>query len=246
MSRPTPNATEIVAGLTRYSADMPSGVNLADNTNLWGPPPAAAAAIAAAATEAVGYPSLYGEALKDAVAGTFGVAPEAVVTGCGSDNVLDATMRAFAGPGRRVVYSAPTFVMLSVFGTLSGATVVPVPFAADGDIDPAALLAADGDVTYICAPNNPTAVAPTPAHVDRVIADARGLVVIDEAYAEFSGISWLTRAAANDRVVVARTFSKAYGLAGVRAGFGVAAPGIIAAIERARGPYTLNVIAERA
>lgn len=246
MSRATPTVTAIVGGLTRYGSDTPTGINLADNTNLWGPPPAAAAAIAAAATEAVGYPSLYGEALKDAVARTYAVAPDAVVTGCGSDNVLDATMRAFAGPGRRVVYSAPTFVMLSVFGTLSGATSVAVPFAENGDIDPSALLAADGDVTYICAPNNPTAIAPTPAHVDRVIAEARGLVIIDEAYAEFSGVSWLNRAAESDRVLVARTFSKAYGLAGIRAGFGVASPGLVAAIERARGPYTLNVIAERA
>lgn len=236
----------MVAGLARYAPPPVSGLNLADNTNLWGSPPAAVREIVAAAGGSAGYPSLYGEALKSAAADALGVTPDEIVTGCGSDNVLDAAMRAFAAPGARVAFCAPTFVMVPKFATLAGATPVALPFRADGDIDADALLAADAAITYVCAPNNPTGVQPSDAAVARVLAEARGLVIIDEAYTEFSGRTWAGEARAHGRLLVCRTMSKAYGLAGLRAGFGVARADIVAAIERARGPYTLNALAERA
>lgn len=242
----SPLAMPAMASLQRYAPPPVSGRNLADNTNLWGTPPSAARVVADSAAGVASYPSLYGEALKDAAGTLLGVAPDAIVTGCGSDNILDATMRAFAGPGRRVAFCAPTFVMVPKFAALAGAEVVALPFAASGDIDAEALMAARADITYVCAPNNPTGVQPSDAAVARVLADAPGLVVIDEAYVEFSGRSWAADAVAHGRLVVCRTMSKAYGMAGLRAGFAVAAPDIVATLERARGPYTLNALAERA
>ncbi|MCU0622332.1 MAG: histidinol-phosphate aminotransferase family protein [Gemmatimonadaceae bacterium] len=242
----SPLAMPVIGGLARYAPPPVSGLNLADNTNLWGTPPAAVREIAAAAAGAASYPSLYGEALKAAAAESLGMSPEAIVTGCGSDNVLDAAMRAFAGAGRRVAFCAPTFVMVPKFATLAGATPVPLAFRPDGDIDADALLAADADITYVCAPNNPTGVQPSDAAVARVLERARGLVIIDEAYTEYSGRTWAAEAVAHGRLLVCRTMSKAYGMAGLRAGFGVARADVIAALERARGPYTLNALAERA
>lgn len=242
----SPLAVPMVAGLARYAPPPVSGINLADNTNLWGSPPAAVREIAAAAGGAAGYPSLYGEALKAAAADTLGVTPDEIVTGCGSDNVLDAAMRAFAAPGSRVAFCAPTFVMVPKFATLAGAEPVALAFRPDGDIDAEALLAANAAITYVCAPNNPTGVQPSDAAVARVLAEAKGLVIIDEAYTEFSGRTWAAEARAHGRLLVCRTMSKAYGLAGLRAGFGVARADVVAAIERARGPYTLNAMAERA
>lgn len=242
----SPLAVPMIGGLARYAPPPASGLNLADNTNLWGTPPAAAREIAGAAAGVASYPSLYGEELKAAAAGLLGVTADDVVTGCGSDNVLDAAMRAFAGPGARVAFCAPTFVMVPKFATLAGATPVALPFRPDGDIDAEALLAADAAITYVCAPNNPTGVQPSDAAVAQVMAHARGLVIVDEAYAEFSGRSWAGEARAHGRLLVCRTMSKAYGMAGLRAGYGVARADVVAAIERARGPYTLNALAERA
>lgn len=242
----SPLAMPMIGGLARYAPPPVSGINLADNTNLWGTPPAAVREIAAAAAGAASYPSLYGEALKAAAAASLDVTADAIVTGCGSDNVLDAAMRAFAGAGSRVAFCAPTFVMVPKFATLAGATPVALPFRANGDIDADALLAAEAAITYVCAPNNPTGVQPSEAAVSRILAEARGLVILDEAYTEFSGRTWAREAVAHGRLLVCRTMSKAYGMAGLRAGFGVARSDIIAAVERARGPYTLNALAERA
>lgn len=246
----SPLATASVAGLPRYATGAPAALNLADNTNLWGTPPAAAQAIAAAATGQASYPSLYGEGLATAVVASvgapFGIRPEEVVTGGGSDNVLDAAMRAFAGPGTTVAYCAPTFAMVPHFAALAGATPVPLPFTPGGDLDADALIAARAAITYVCAPNNPTGAAPSADAVRRVLAGAPGLVIVDEAYADFSGTSWLGEAVAHGRLLVTRTMSKAYGLAGVRAGWGVARSDVVAAIERARGPYTLGAVAEAA
>jgi histidinol-phosphate aminotransferase len=243
----SPLAVPGIAALPRYAPGAAvAGLNLSDNTNLWGMPPAAARVVGEYAASGSSYPSLYGEPLKDAAAAYCGVSAESVITGCGSDNVLHAAMVAFAGPGRRVAYCAPTFVMVPVFARMSGAEPVELPFLPDGDIDADALLAADADVTYLCAPNNPTGSQPSPAAIRRVLERARGLVVVDEAYAEFAGTSVMDQVGNHERLLVARTFSKAFGMAGLRAGFGVAAPGVIAALERARGPFTLNLLAERA
>lgn len=246
----SPLAVPAVAALARYAPGAAAMLNLADNTNLWGSPPAAARAIAAAAAGQASYPTLYGESLAAAVVASvgapFGIRVEEVVTGGGSDNVLDAAMRAFAGPGRAVAYSAPTFAMVPHFISLAGATPVAVPFAPGGDVDADALVAAQAAVTYVCAPNNPTGTAPSAAAVRRVLEGAPGLVILDEAYADFAGTTWLGEAVAHGRLLVARTMSKAYGLAGVRAGWGVARADVIAALERARGPFTLSAVAEAA
>jgi len=234
--------------IPRYASDSSVETNLADNTNLWGTPPAARAALAdTASAGAASYPSLYGEALKAAVAGTHGVPAECVVTGNGSDDILDCALRAFAAPGDLVAHPDPTFVMLPVFARINGLRPVPVPLTADGAMDADALLRTGARIIYLCTPNNPTGTATPDEVVRRIVAEAPGLVIIDEAYAEFSAMEGLLgMAPALERVLVCRTMSKAYGLAGVRAGYGVGARAIVEAVERSRGPYKLSAFAERA
>jgi len=120
-----------------------------------------------------------------------------------------------------------------------------VPLASDWDIDPDALVATNARLIYIATPNNPTGVLAARERVERVLEKARGAVLIDEAYVEFSGTEWMTRAASDDRLVVVRTMSKAWGMAGLRFGYGAAAPGLRRELEKARGPYTVNAVAER-
>src|SRR5476649_2231513 len=137
--------------------------------------------------------------------------------------------------------------MVPVFSRINGVTPVPVPLAADHSMDADALLSTNARIIYLCSPNNPTGSPTSAETIRKVIANARGLVIIDEAYAEFTGLpGFLSEAPAMERVVVCRTLSKAYGLAGLRVGYGAASAKIVEIIEKSRGPFKLNMLAERA
>lgn len=235
--------------ISLYAPDTsPVEVALADNTNAWGMPPAAARALADAAAAAAcsSYPSPYGEALTDALAAHLRVPVEAIVTGCGSDDVLDGAIRAFGGPGARIAFPDPTFSMVSVLARVNGLEPVPVPLRADLDADAEALLATGAEIVYLCSPNNPTGTLVSPATLEGVVARAKGLVIVDEAYIEFGGTTLAGQAPSLGNVLVARTLSKAFGLAGLRVGYGVGAPALIGEVAKARGPYKVNALAERA
>ncbi|MBA3891163.1 MAG: histidinol-phosphate aminotransferase family protein [Gemmatimonadaceae bacterium] len=235
--------------LRTYSpgAEVECRIDLSDNTNRWGIPPAAAAALRnldpAALTR---YPSSYGDALKGAIATHLGIDVSNIVTGAGSDGVLEPAIRAFAQADGQMVLADPTFVMAAPFGRMNGLAPAGVPLLPSYDIDARAMVEAAGCVTYLCAPNNPTGTSITRDALDEVIAGAPGLVIIDEAYADFSASDAIELACTSDRVLVLRTLSKAFGLAGLRVGYGVGAPALVQAVEKARGPYTVNAVAERA
>lgn len=234
------------ASIPRYSAGAGAEIDLSDNTNQWGTPPAAAAVLRQP-IDVARYPDMYGESLKRTVAKMTGLGPECVVTGNGSDDVLDCVIRAFASPGDVVAHPDPTFVMVPVFSRINGITPVGVPLTADFSMDADALLATNARIIYLCSPNNPTATPTSVEVIRRVIANAPGLVLLDEAYAEFTGLTGLlAEAPALERVVVCRTLSKAYGLAGLRIGYATASAEIIEIIEKSRGPFKLNMMAERA
>jgi histidinol-phosphate aminotransferase len=232
--------------IPRYAAEAGVEVDLGDNTNQWGAPPAAAAALRQG-LDLSRYPDMYGDALKRTIARMAGFGPECVVTGNGSDDILDCVIRAFASPGDTVAHPDPTFVMLPVFSRINGITPVGVPLTADFSMDADALLATNARIIYLCSPNNPTATPTSVETLRRIIAGARGLVLLDEAYAEFTGLpGLLAEAPGLERVVVCRTLSKAYGLAGLRVGYAAASPKIVEIIEKSRGPFKLNMMAERA
>ena len=234
------------AAIPRYHPAPGAEVELGDNTNQWGTPPAAAAVLRTG-LDVSRYPDMYGDSLKRAIGKIGGFGPECVVTGNGSDDVLDCVIRAFASPGDTVAHPDPTFVMVPVFSRINGIAPVPVPLAADYSMDADALLATNARIIYLCSPNNPTASPTSADTIRRIIAHARGLVIVDEAYVDFTGLPGLLADAPGlERVVVCRTLSKAYGLAGLRVGYGVAAPKVVEIIEKSRGPFKLNMMAERA
>jgi histidinol-phosphate/aromatic aminotransferase/cobyric acid decarboxylase-like protein len=125
-------------------------------------------------------------------------------------------------------------------------TPVTIPLTADFDVDCARLVHARAKVTYLCSPNNPTSTALSRTAVEYVVDRAAGIVVIDGAYGEFATESFIDLLERSDRVVLTRTMSKAFGLAGARVGFGVGSLEAVRLIERARGPYKVNAVAERA
>jgi len=222
-------------------------IDLSDNTNQWGTPPAAEHALRAAAEAMLrGYPEPYGESLKDAIAEHVGVTREWIVTGTGSDDILDCSFRALGKAGDKVAYQSPTFVMVPTFAKTNGLDPIGVPLKSDYDVDVEGMLAVEAKITYICTPNNPTGTPLTRQSVEAIVDRARGFVVLDEAYVDFADDNFADLVKRSPRVLIARTFSKAFGLAGARIGYGIASPELITEIEKARGPYKLTAIGERA
>lgn len=225
----------------------PVEINLADNTNLFGSAPSALASLAQWSTRSpASYPTLATQQLRESLARWLGVPADAVLPGCGSNDLLDSTMRALGVPGSTLAHVSPTFVMGSHFAVSNSLVPVPVPTKRNGQPDVEALLATKAPIIYVATPNNPSGQAASADAVRALMDRAPGIVMLDEAYTEYTGGSWAQEAAERDNVVVTRTFSKAWGLAGLRIGYAVASPGLIYEIEKARGPYKVSAVAELA
>jgi histidinol-phosphate aminotransferase len=226
----------------------PVGLDLTDNTNLWGMPPAAERALRTIPVARITrYPSLYAAELKAALAAFVGATPDRLVTGCGSDDILDSAMRAFGEPGSVVASTEPSFAMIPIFAQMNGLRYVGVTETADHQPDLAALLAAAPRILYLCSPNNPTGASTARDTIARAVREmaGRGVVFLDEAYAEFAGVSAVDLAMTVDNLLVIRTMSKAFGLAGLRVGYGIGHPALVRDVEKSRGPYKLNAMAEQ-
>jgi histidinol-phosphate aminotransferase len=222
-------------------------LDLSDNTNLWGAPPAALRAIALAPQEDVTrYPVAYEPALAAALADYAGVSPDMIACGCGSDDVLDSAIRAFAEPGEVLCLPEPSFSMIPIFARTSGLLPISIPLTRSFDVDVDAMLETATGIIYLCSPNNPTGGTLPRSTVEQIVESARGLVIIDQAYVEFGGDNYTDLASSGRPVLVTRTMSKAFGLAGLRVGYGIGSPELIVEVLKARGPYKVNALAERA
>ena len=231
-----------------YATDpAPCPIDLSDNTNLWGSPPAATRILRDIADAGFSrYPSAYASELKAALAAYARVDPSRIATGCGSDDILDSAIRAFADPGDRIAFCAPTFAMVPIFARLNGVEPVAIPMRRQWDIDADALLRTEARIVYVCSPNNPTGTCASRAMLEELVRHVAGVVILDEAYAEFAEASHLDLVTASDRVLATRTMSKAFGLAGLRVGYAIGAPALVAEVEKSRGPYKVSSVAEHA
>lgn len=226
-------------------------VKLDGNENPYGPSPRARAALAAP-YEVHRYPDPDQRRLRAALADRLGVEAGSIVAGAGADELIDLVFRAYVEPGDAVVVASPTFGMYAFDAELHGARLVDVPRrATDWELDEDALVeaAAAAKVVFIPSPNNPTGNPLPPATAERLL-DTGALVVVDEAYIEFShgasAASLVRRAADGEPLIVLRTFSKWAGLAGLRVGYGVMPPAIAEVFMQVKQPYGVNVAAEAA
>lgn len=238
------------AALRRYDPRRaPVRLDLSDNTNLWGTHPGALKRIRDTEVDDLArYPELYADTLRQAVAERFDVAVDAVTTGAGSDDVLDSAYRAAYAPGATLRYAAPTFSMVEPLALMNGMVAHGVPWP-DALGDPGRLLIDDPDVVYVCRPNNPTGEQAPREWVEellRLTGNDGPLVIVDEAYADFADETMISRAPEHRRLLVARTTSKAYGLAGLRCGFAVGHPEVVLEVEKSRGPYKVSRLATEA
>jgi histidinol-phosphate aminotransferase len=237
---PSPRAG--IASLSVYDDAAPRcAVDLSDNTNLWGMPPAALRALENFKfDEVTRYPPAYTAGLKASLARYVEADPSMIVTGCGSDDVLDSAIRAFGNGGGVLACCNPTFSMIPVLAKLNGLTVALSPFSPDGDLPVESLLSSKAEIIYICSPNNPTGASATREQIETVASSFDGLVIVDHAYAEYAQESLMYLASKFSNVLVTRTFSKAFGMAGLRVGYAVGNTALVAQVEKSRGPYKVS------
>jgi histidinol-phosphate aminotransferase len=246
--RPQPGVLDIApyqGGESRLAGHA-AVLKLSSNENPFGPSPRAVEAYRAAAASLHRYPPTDHAGLRAAIAETHRLDPARIVCGAGSDEVIAFLTQTYAGPGLEVIHTEHGFGMYRINALAAGATPVAVP-ERERRTDVDAILAAASERTalvFIANPNNPTGTMIPEAEVARLAAGlpARTLLVLDGAYAEFvpgfDGHGGLVER--RDNVVMTRTFSKIYGLGGLRVGWGYGPAHVIDALNRVRGPFNLS------
>lgn len=226
-------------------------VKLASNENPLGPSPMAVAAIQAALPEMTRYPDGNGFALKQALSRRLAVSPVMITLGNGSNDILELITRAFVGPQHEVIFSEHAFAVYPIVTQAVGARAVVVPAKNWGhDLDAmAAAITPQTRLIFVANPNNPTGTWIERDELERFLARVpeQVIVVLDEAYTEYvettdvpNGLDYLSK---YPNLLVSRTFSKAYGLAALRVGYGICQPAIADAMNRVRQPFNVNSLA---
>jgi len=227
-------------------------VKLASNENPLGPSPRVLAALKSALGEIARYPDGNGFELKRAIARRHGVPESAIILGNGSNDVLELVARTFLTPGAAAVYAQYAFAVYPLVTQATGATGIAVAARNFGhDLNAMARAVADQvKVVFVANPNNPTGTLLRPREVLTFLeaVSPRVLVVLDEAYAEYlpdelkpESVAWLAQF---PNLIVTRTFSKAFGLAGLRVGYGLAHPEVADLMNRVRQPFNVNSLAQ--
>jgi histidinol-phosphate aminotransferase len=196
------------------------------------------------------YPEFDPRELLGKLAGFSGWRADGVLAGNGSNELIQALFLVTVAPGTRVVVPQPTFTLYALLTRILGGEVIDAPLGPELEYQPGELRQLQRELgaglTIVCSPNNPTGGVLEPAELARLCEEADGLVVVDEAYHEFSGQTAVELLPRHKNLVVLRTFSKAMALAGLRVGYLLAAPELAREINKARLPYNLNFFSQAA
>lgn len=194
------------------------------------------------------YPEFVPATLHSRLAAFAGWKPDGVLAGNGSNELIQASLMVTMGPGKRVLISEPTFLLYQQIATVLGGEVESIPLTSSLQYDLEALLKAvaerQPDVTIICSPNNPTGCVIDDDALRALLRASRGLVIVDEAYHEFSEHSVVPLLHEHENLIVLRTFSKAMAFAALRVGYLLASPELVSEIHKAVLPYSVNVFAQ--
>ncbi|HVF43091.1 MAG TPA: histidinol-phosphate transaminase [Pyrinomonadaceae bacterium] len=196
------------------------------------------------------YPDFIPASLHEKLAAFAGWTPEGVVAGNGSNELIQATLMVTVGEGKRVLISEPTFALYRQVATVLGGEVLSVPLDGELRFDVPALRReverGEPDVVILCSPNNPTGCRIDEGDLESLLSATNALVVVDEAYFEFSGRTVAGLLARHENLAVFRTFSKAMGLAMLRVGYLLASPALAREVGKAVLPYNLNAFSQTA
>jgi len=196
------------------------------------------------------YPDSDCTELKAAISGYTGVNTDSIGIGNGSDELISILLQTFINPGDTIAVHDPTFSMYKQYATVSGARIWE--YNLDGNFEVKldefinCIQKEMPKIIFICNPNNPTGGRLELQEIEQILTKAHGIVIVDEAYFEFSGITALGLLHRYEKLIILRTFSKVFGLAGLRVGYMLAAPSVISYIDRVRSPFNVNAFAQAA
>lgn len=188
------------------------------------------------------YPDPDATAFRAAAAQALGVEPSMILTGNGSDDILAVAMQTFLSPGDILAFPDPTYSLYPVLAELDQVRVAPVPWASNWSLPAEALLATKARAIFLANPNAPSGTLVPPDELDHLASRFAGLLLIDEAYADFADDNCLALLRQHENIVITRTLSKAYSLAGLRFGFAVAQPTVIREMAKAKDSYPCDAV----
>lgn len=223
--------------------NRPDVVKLNTNENPYPPSPAVFEAVRAALTpdRLRKYPPPLGDEFRRAAGEVLGVDSDGILIGNGSDDILTILTRAFVPEGGLIASPTPSYLLYKTLAEIQGARFRTVPFTDDWRL-PAPWPMPDADLTFLANPNSPSGTAVRPDDVERLAGDLRGPLVLDEAYADFGEWTGLGLVGKVPNLIVTRSFSKTYSLAGIRFGFAVADPATVRELVKVKDSYNCDVL----
>lgn len=237
-----------VRGFRRYySPDVGDALRMDTSTNVLGPHPAAMKVLSNLDNLNLNqYPSTYSDGLRQALADTYELNADNFVVGSGSDENLDIICKCFMECGDDAVVPYPSYSLYDFFINMNGGKVIPVDLDEDFQLDVDDMVKAGGKVIIMPSPNNPTGNSFRQKDIIEILERYSGIVVVDEAYGEFGGKSMIPRVNEFNNLIVIKTMSKAYALAGLRVGFSVSNLNLTDMMSCVKIPYSLNTLSEKA
>ncbi len=262
MDGTTPRAAEAlnlvrgaIRGMAGYVPGLQPGpgqrlVKLNTNENPYPPSPRVIEALRRCADDSLRlYPSPAGDALRARAAELYGISPEQVLCGNGSDEILAILMRTFVGEKEAIGYFQPSYSLYPVLAGIAGARTIPIPLPrprSAGELGSLPVPAPDAKVFFLTTPHAPYGFGFATEWVARLLDGFSGIVVADEAYVDFARESSLPLLSANPRLVVVRSLSKSYALAGMRIGLAFGHPALVAEMDKVKDSYNVGRLAQTA
>ncbi|MEG3846647.1 histidinol-phosphate transaminase [Microcoleus sp. herbarium19] len=219
-------------------------IKLNSNENPYPPSPKALKALQEIDGEMLRrYPDPTGKSFRMAASKVLGFPDDWIIAGNGSDDLLNLIVRAAGEAGKQIVCPAPTYVLYRTLAEIQDAKFVEVPYPDDYQLPVDLLIAAQGAVTFVASPNSPSGTAISVADLEKLAEELSGILVIDEAYVDFAENNALELTKKYSNVIVLRTLSKGYSLAGLRLGFAVANPALLAELNKVKDSYNVDALA---
>jgi len=229
-----------------YNPKLHGELRLDTNTNVLGSNPAAERYLREHTWDLNGYPNTYSDGLRQALADLYGLEADNIIAGNGSDELLDVTFKTFTNMGDNSVVPVPSYTLYDYFVKLNGGRAIEVDLTEDFQLDVDAMVKQDAKIAIMPSPNNPTGNCFRKKDLEEVLSRFNGIVVVDEAYAEYSDDPFVGRVEEFDNLVVLRTFSKAYAMAALRVGYAVTNKKLADMMVCIKIPYSLNMVSEGA